>query len=77
MPFTVPCAVRNGRTDSGKPEWLAFYEKRGVPQPRRDYCAVMTHADARIGDVLKTLRDLGLDSNTLVIFSSDNGGILH
>jgi arylsulfatase A-like enzyme len=63
--------------DSARPEWLAFYEERGVPQPRRDYCAVMSHADRRMGDVLKTLRVLGLESSTLVIFFSDNGGILH
>ncbi len=63
--------------DSAKPEWLAYYEKRGVAQPRRDYCGVMTHADSRIGEVLKTLRELGLEKNTLVICLSDNGGILH
>jgi arylsulfatase A len=60
--------------DSGKPEWLARYEQLGVPQPRRDYCAVMSHADERIGDVLKTLRRLDLESRTLFICCSDNGG---
>lgn len=63
--------------DSAKPEWLEYYEKRGVAQPRRDYCAVMTHADSRVGDILKTLRELGLEKNTLIVFHSDNGGILH
>jgi arylsulfatase A-like enzyme len=63
--------------DSAKPQWLEFYEKRGVPQPRRDYCAVMTHADNRAGDILSTIRELGLESKTLVIYISDNGGILH
>jgi arylsulfatase A-like enzyme len=80
LPFNaVHGPLRNAEreADSGTPEWLAYYEKRGVPQPRRDYCAVMTHADHRIGDVLKTLRELSLESNTLVVFFSDNGGILH
>lgn len=63
--------------DSAKPEWLAYYEQRGVAQPRRDYDAVMTHADSRMADILKTLRELGLEQNTLVIVHSDNGGILH
>lgn len=62
---------------SGKPEWLAHYEKRGVDLPRRDYNAVMTHADHRVGDLLSTLRELGLEEKTLVIYHSDNGGILH
>jgi arylsulfatase A-like enzyme len=63
--------------DSARPEWLAHYERKGVAQPRRDYNAVMTHADHRIGDVLRTLAELGLAENTLVICHSDNGGILH
>lgn len=80
LPFNaVHGPLRNAQreADSGKPEWLAYYEKRGVAQPRRDYNAVMTHADSRIGEVLKTLRELGLEKNTLVICVSDNGGILH
>lgn len=62
--------------DSAKPQWLAKYEQAGVPQPRRDYCAVMSHADARAGDLLKLLQELGLEHRTLVIYLSDNGGIL-
>src|SRR4051794_6872706 len=80
LPFNAvhgPLRSPDRDADSGKPEWLSYYEKRGVPQPRRDYCAVMTHADGRIGDVLKALRELELESSTLVIFTSDNGGILH
>jgi arylsulfatase A len=38
---------------------------------------VMSHADARVGDILSLLRELELESNTLVIYLSDNGGILH
>ena len=63
--------------DSARADWLAHYERKGVAQPRRDYNAVMTHADQRIGDVLRTLAELGLAENTLVICHSDNGGILH
>lgn len=80
LPFNAvhgPMRTPERPADSGKPEWLAKYEKLGVPQPRRDYNAVMSHADARIGDVLKTLRELGIEKNTLVICHSDNGGILH
>jgi arylsulfatase A-like enzyme len=80
VPFNaVHGPLRNAErdSDSAKPEWLAQYEKLGVAQPRRDYCAVMSHADHRAGDLLKTLRELGLESNTLVIYLSDNGGILH
>jgi arylsulfatase A-like enzyme len=61
---------------SGKPEWLAKYESRGIDFPRRDYGAVLSHADARIGDILKTLDELGLTKSTLFICVSDNGAIV-
>ena len=80
VPFNAvhgPLRREDAPKDSAKPEWLEFYEKRGVAQPRRDYNAVMTHADHRVGDILKTLRELNLETNTLVIYHSDNGGILH
>lgn len=72
-----PLRTENKPVDSARPDWLKHYEEAGVAQPRRDYNAVMSHADARVGDVLKTLETLGLTGNTLVIYLSDNGGITH
>jgi N-acetylgalactosamine-6-sulfatase len=37
------------------------------------YASVLSHADDRIGELLKTLDRLGIADETLVIFSSDNG----
>jgi len=37
------------------------------------YAAIVTEADYRIGLLFKKLKDLGIDDNTLVVFSSDNG----
>ena len=42
-------------------------------RPDQIYASVLSHADDRIGDVLKTLDRLNIADNTLVIFSSDNG----
>jgi len=80
VPFNAvhgPLRTADRQVDSAKPEWLAKYEQAGVAQPRRDYCAVMSHADDRIGDILETLRQLDLEQRTLVIVVSDNGGIQH
>jgi len=41
---------------------------------KRVYGAMMRQLDRRIGDVLQKLKSTGLDENTLVIFTSDNGG---
>jgi arylsulfatase A-like enzyme len=46
-----------------------------VLQPRRDYNAVMSHADERIGSLLATLRELKLEQRTLVICLGDNGAL--
>jgi uncharacterized sulfatase len=40
---------------------------------RRVYAAMIKSVDRSVGRVLQTLRDEGLDDNTIVIFTSDNG----
>jgi arylsulfatase A-like enzyme len=64
-----------GDRPSGMDEWLKKYESRGVPFPRRDYCAVLNHLDDSIGKLLRTLDELGLAKDTLVVFVSDNGAM--
>jgi N-acetylgalactosamine-6-sulfatase len=46
---------------------------RDLDEADNIYASVLSHADDRIGEVLRTLDRLGLAENTLVIFSSDNG----
>ena len=59
-----------------KEEMVARYEK--VPEDRRQgepvYAAMVESIDQSVGRVLVTLRELSLEQNTLVIFTSDNGG---
>lgn len=38
------------------------------------YAAMVDRMDQNIGNVLKTLKELGLEDNTVVMFLSDNGG---
>lgn len=44
-----------------------------LDRQKQVYAAVVAEADAGVGRVLTTLKDCGIDENTLVIFSSDNG----
>ncbi|MDE3742674.1 sulfatase-like hydrolase/transferase [Maribacter polysaccharolyticus] len=44
-----------------------------LDEQQQVYAAVVSEYDARIGDLFATLKELGLDDNTLVVFSSDNG----
>jgi arylsulfatase len=43
------------------------------PTPRAAYAAMVTRFDRSVGRVLGLLKELGLDRNTLVLFTSDNG----
>ena len=46
----------------------------GIPDHRRRvYAAMVRSIDRSVGRVLQTLKDEGLDDNTIVIFTSDNG----
>ncbi|HZM05169.1 MAG TPA: sulfatase-like hydrolase/transferase [Candidatus Saccharimonadales bacterium] len=59
-------------------EWLARVKQRepALPEKRARLVALIEHLDAGIGKVLDQLDRTGLASNTLVIFTSDNGGVL-
>ncbi|TVS20808.1 MAG: sulfatase [Planctomycetaceae bacterium] len=60
-----------------KPEMVAKYEQ--VPEAQRQgdpvYAAMIESVDESVGRVLATLKELGLEENTVVIFASDNGGL--
>ncbi len=52
------------------------YEHRGYlphPYPHAGYAAMITHMDRDIGKVMDLVAELGLDDNTIIIFTSDNG----
>lgn len=60
------------------PEWLDKVRLRepGISETRAKMVALIEHLDDGIGRVLATLDRLGLADNTIVIFNSDNGGVL-
>jgi len=57
----------------GTPEWLRYYQEKGVAYPRDLYAAFLSTQDDKIGKLLGNLEKLGLHENTIVIFQSDNG----
>ncbi|MCH2025821.1 MAG: sulfatase-like hydrolase/transferase, partial [Verrucomicrobiales bacterium] len=66
-------------------KWLNEYKKvipeqeynhRGYlkhPFPRAGYAAMVTQMDDSVGQVLSLVKELGLDNDTLIVFTSDNG----
>ncbi len=59
-------------------EWLDKVQARApaMDAKRAANVAFVEHLDANIGRVLACLRETGLDKNTVVVFSADNGGSL-
>ena len=59
------------------PDVIAKYKAGGAPgtQNNPTYAAMLENIDANFARILKTLDDLKLADNTIVIFTSDNGGL--
>jgi arylsulfatase A-like enzyme len=49
------------------------YADRDWPKTMKGRAAMVSRLDRDVGSVLQKLRDLGLEDNTLVVFTSDNG----
>ena len=49
------------------------YTARDWPQVEKNYAAMVTRMDRDVGRMMALLKKRGLDDNTLVIFTSDNG----
>ncbi|MCA6075449.1 sulfatase [Fulvivirga sedimenti] len=66
-------AVHNGIADHGY-EMGKFLPIRQV-QDNPVYAGLVEQMDDAIGEVLAALREMNLDENTIVVFTSDNGGV--
>ncbi|MBN2293157.1 MAG: arylsulfatase [Pirellulales bacterium] len=50
-------------------------DKYALPrEPKATFAAMVTHLDKGVGRLMDVLSELGLDENTIVFFTSDNGG---
>ena len=66
LPFTIPHAHIDPPSDEP-------YSKENWPPAERKYAAMITRLDRDIGRLFAKLKELGLDDNTIVFFTSDNG----
>ncbi|HUT46069.1 MAG TPA: arylsulfatase [Sedimentisphaerales bacterium] len=81
VPFTIPHMALQVPEDSlaeyrGKWPDPPYKGDKGYfahPDPRACYAAMVTRMDKDVGRIMSLLKDLALDDNTLVIFTSDNG----
>jgi len=66
LPYTLP----HGKYEVDD---LGQYQDKPWPDLMKKYAAMVSWMDADIGRVMAVLKELGVDENTLVIFTSDNG----
>lgn len=52
---------------------LGAYASQPWPEPAKHYAAMVTRFDSYVGRIIDRLREAGLDENTLVFVTSDNG----
>lgn len=70
LPYTPP----HGNFDipDSDPAW-AIYKDKPWPEPARRYAAMVAMVDRQVGELLALLKELGIDENTIIFFSGDNG----
>ena len=78
-PFEVPdmpASARHAMPQPAEPGAPRLYQGPNaiVPATRSDYVRMLERADRGVGQILAALDRRGLTKNTLVIFTSDNGG---
>ena len=86
LSYTLPHAALQVPNDSLFAKYKKLFNEQPVPvepwngkgyapqaYPHAAYAAMVNRLDIYVGQVLQKLRELGIDKNTLVIFSSDNG----
>ncbi|MBX2871799.1 MAG: sulfatase-like hydrolase/transferase [Saprospiraceae bacterium] len=59
-------------------DWLAKVKARepGISEKRAKLVAFIEHLDDGIGQVIQALKESGQYENTIIVFTSDNGGLL-
>lgn len=85
LTYTLPHAELVGPRDSllrkyearfeNDPDWKAWPGSRyhSTPHTHAQFAAMVSRLDAYVGEILDLLKKKGLDKNTIVFFSSDNG----
>lgn len=82
VPFTVPHVALQVPDDALEPykdfEEKPYWGEKGYlphPRPRAAHAAMISRLDRSVGRILDLVASLGLEEDTLVIFTSDNGSI--
>jgi arylsulfatase A-like enzyme len=81
LPYTIPHLALQAPEAyvaryAGLFEDVPYYGDRGYAPskyPRATYAAMISFLDEQVGIIMEKIKQLGLDDNTIILFSSDNG----
>jgi arylsulfatase A-like enzyme len=74
--WTIPHANNEGGRVTGDGMEVpdhGIYKDKDWPNPEKGFAAMITRMDRDVGRLFSLLKELKIDNNTLVIFTSDNG----
>jgi arylsulfatase A-like enzyme len=71
--LTIPHANNEAREEGMEVPDHGPYADKDWPEPKKGMAAMVTRMDGDIGRLMALLKELEIDDNTLVIFTSDNG----
>lgn len=70
LPYTLP----HGKyVIPAEDPCLKLYAEKGWNQTTKNYAAMVTRADQTVGKLMDLLKELKIDENTIVFYTSDNG----
>jgi uncharacterized sulfatase len=73
LALTIPHANNEAGNKGMEVPDLGIYADKDWPEPQKGHAAMITYMDRDIGRLMKMLKDLGIDEDTIVMFTSDNG----
>jgi arylsulfatase A-like enzyme len=74
LPYTIP----HDNGEALEDEWqevpdFGIYKDKNWSTPKKGYAAQITRLDSYVGQLMRKLKETGIDENTIVFFTSDNG----
>ncbi len=73
LPFTIPHANNEAGNKGMEVPDLGQYADKDWPDPQKGHAAMISRMDGDIGKIMARLKELDIDQDTYVLFSSDNG----
>lgn len=73
LAFTLPHANNEAKDKGMEVPDLGEFANKNWPEPEKAKAAMITRMDRDVGRLMALLKKLGVDQNTIVFFTSDNG----